>query len=123
SVVNHPEYRPVKPKQIAKRLGLSGDAAEGVRKTVKRMVKEGVLAYGSNHLVLPVVESTGAGGGDAPARVKQSRAKHDPDHIVGTFRRMDAGFGFVRPQGTQRSEGRDADVFIPANAAGDAASG
>ena len=32
SVVNHPEYRPVKPKQIAKRLGLSGDAAEAVRK-------------------------------------------------------------------------------------------
>ena len=36
---------------------------------------------------------------------------------------MEAGFGFVRPEGTQRVEGRDADIFIPANAAGDAASG
>jgi ribonuclease R len=55
--------------------------------------------------------------------LKKKKSKHDPDHIVGAFRRMEAGFGFVRPEGTQRVEGRDADIFIPANAAGDAASG
>jgi ribonuclease R len=149
SVVNHPDYRPVKPKQIAKRIGLLGDAAESVRKTVKRMVKEGQLAYGSNHLVLPVLDSSERAGASPPPAMQESgirsqessaatvenpspspslqgrgkKSKHNPDHIVGTFRRMDAGFGFVRPDGTQRSEGRDADIFIPANAAGDAASG
>ena len=157
SVVNHADYLPVKPKQIAKRLGLVGDAAENVRKTVKRMVREGALAYGSNHLVLPVARAdapapsplvgrAGEGGvagpsgdlgtqdntppltpphqweGDGNTKSK-SKAKRDPDHVVGTFRRMDAGFGFVRPEGTQRAEGRDADIFIPANASGDAASG
>jgi hypothetical protein len=44
--VNHPNYRPVKPKVIAKKLGAEGDAAEAVRKAVKRLVKEGLLALG-----------------------------------------------------------------------------
>ncbi|MBA3483403.1 MAG: RNB domain-containing ribonuclease [Pirellulales bacterium] len=118
------------------------------------MVREGLLAYGSNHLVLPIANKSpapspsvgraGEGGeagtsdelgtrgvtppptpppqGEGSGR-KKTRGKHDPEHVVGTFRRMDAGFGFVRPEGTQRHEGRDADIFIPANAAGDAASG
>jgi ribonuclease R len=158
SVVNHADYKAMKPKLIAKRLGLTGDAAETVRKTVKKMVREGLLAYGSNHMVLPVATKdplapspsegrAGEGGeaetrddkleGDTPPlspplqeemdqtelKRKKKKAKHDPDHIVGAFRRMEAGFGFVRPEGTQRVEGRDADIFIPANAAGDAASG
>jgi ribonuclease R len=161
SIVNHADYKAMKPKLIAKRLGLTGDEAETVRKTVKKMVREGLLAYGSNHMVLPVATPpirlapspsegrAGEGGdagtradsnlqGDAPPlspppqgegdqsehkRTKKKQKKHDPDHIVGAFRRMEAGFGFVRPEGTQRVEGRDADIFIPANAAGDAASG
>lgn len=160
SIVNHAEYKAMKPKLIAKRLGLTGDEAETVRKTVKKMVREGLLAYGSNHMVLPVANPTihltpspsegrvGEGGeagtraddnlaGDTPPlspplqvegdqsgrKEKKKKSNRDPDHIVGAFRRMEAGFGFVRPEGTQRVEGRDADIFIPANAAGDAASG
>jgi ribonuclease R len=161
SIVNHAEYKAMKPKLIAKRLGLSGDEAETVRKTVKKMVREGLVAYGSNHMVLPVAgkgkaesgkrndDDAGAiptvemasnkddaaipqerfspppAGADEPAerKLKKKKSKQAPDHIVGAFRRMEAGFGFVRPEGTQRVEGRDADIFIPANAAGDAASG
>jgi ribonuclease R len=122
ALVNDPGYRPVKPKGIAKKLGLSGDASESIRKTVKRMVKEGLLVYGENHLVYP---NAGAGGQESGASGQENtRAPNrNPEHIVGTFRRMEAGFGFVRPEGTRASEGRDADIFIPANAAGDAASG
>jgi ribonuclease R len=122
ALVNDPSYRPVKPKGIAKKLGLSGDASESIRKTVKRMVKEGLLVYGENHLVYP---NAGAGGQESGGRGQENtRAPNrNPEHIVGTFRRMDAGFGFVRPEGTRASEGREADIFIPANAAGDAASG
>ncbi|MBL9161145.1 MAG: RNB domain-containing ribonuclease [Planctomycetaceae bacterium] len=159
SIVNHADYKAMKPKLIAKRLGLTGDEAETVRKTVKKMVREGLVAYGSNHMVLPVAGGVKADGGrgKAPAhdaatssealptplepfsplptgavdeagdqsepKPKKKKPKGDPDHIVGAFRRMEAGFGFVRPEGTQRVEGRDADIFIPANAAGDAASG
>ncbi|RIK80311.1 MAG: ribonuclease R [Planctomycetota bacterium] len=149
AVVSHPDYRAMKPKAIARFLGLSGDDVEQVRKAVKRMVREGLLAYGPNHLVLPVAASTAvagddddkAGGADAQnspdlarsglgadvdgsaGRAAKRRKRRDPEHVVGTFRRLDAGFGFVRPEGARASEGRDADIFIPANAAGDAASG
>lgn len=158
SVVNHADYKAMKPKLIAKRIGLTGDEAETVRKTIKKMVREGLLAYGSNHMVLPAAGTGKAESGkrkadiaddipvvsvasgdddampsepfsppaeeaDAAAPKKKKKSKQDPDHIVGAFRRMEAGFGFVRPEGTQRVEGRDADIFIPANASGDAASG
>jgi ribonuclease R len=124
ALVNDPTYRPVKPKGIAKKLGLSGDAADGVRMTVKRMVKEGLLVYGANHLVYPALNSATKSSDTAnPSPSPSLQGRGNPEHIVGTFRRMDAGFGFVRPEGTQRAEGRDADIFIPANAAGDAASG
>ena len=170
--VNHPNYRPVKPKVIAKKVGAEGDeAAQAVRRTIKQLVRKGLLAFGATHLVLPVAvaepskRSKRAGSSSTPAgeesgvrsqesgddgvgnvdveevadaddpspgpslqgrRITDAAPKHtsqDAEHIVGTFRRMDAGFGFVRPDGTQRHEGRDADIFIPANASGDAASG
>lgn len=58
-------------------------------------------------------------------REKKSAAKSggSKDHFTGTFRRAAGGFGFVRPEGTLRAEGRDADVFIPENKTGDAANG
>ncbi len=53
-------------------------------------------------------------------RVETTRSSK---HFTGIFRRAAGGFGFVRPEGTQRTEGRDADVFIPADKCGDAANG
>ncbi len=58
------------------------------------------------------------GGGSASSETRRPKG-----HFTGTFRRAAGGFGFVRPEGTQRAEGRDADVFIPANKCGDAANG
>ncbi|HYO24540.1 MAG TPA: ribonuclease R, partial [Lacipirellulaceae bacterium] len=55
-----------------------------------------------------------------PANPKQKR---DRRHVVGTFRRAEAGFGFVRPEGTTKATGRDADIFIPAKYTADAANG
>ncbi|NLF08087.1 MAG: hypothetical protein GX594_08925, partial [Pirellulaceae bacterium] len=43
-----PGYKPVKPRIIAKQL--HAESLE-VRKAVKRLVREGRLAYGINHLV------------------------------------------------------------------------
>ncbi|MEM9352190.1 MAG: ribonuclease R [Planctomycetota bacterium] len=117
--VNDPKYRPVKPRIIANKLGLlAGDDIARVKKTVKGLVREGKLAYGPNHLVCPIDQSHPA------ATVGQQPAKRDlPKHLVGTFRRNDNGYGFVKPEGTPAAVGRDADVYIPANGAGDAASG
>ena len=49
--VNQPDYQPVKPRGIAHRLGLPKEEATEVRRAVKRLVRQGKLAYGSNHLV------------------------------------------------------------------------
>ncbi len=116
--VNDPKYRPVKPKVICKKLGLTGDDFPKVKRAVKFLVKKGKLAYGPNHLVCPLTTGHPAAKvGDAPTRREASK------HVIGTFRRAAAGFGFVRPEGTPASEGRDADIFVPLNATGDAANG
>lgn len=116
--VNDPNYRPTKPKVIAKKLGVEGDDTAQLKRSIKKLVRAGKLAYGPSHLVCPVTEGHPAAKvGQAPARNKT------PKHIVGTFRRADAGFGFVRPEGTTASMGREADIFIPAKSAGDAANG
>jgi ribonuclease R len=167
--VNKPNYQPVKPAVIAKKLGLVGDEAHEVKQVVKRLVKEKQLAYGPSHLVFAAgkspaqkmaakkaVEKAAAKAAFQAALTKQAGEKNNsptnqgtpiakesteklkavrearlekdkrtrsPNHIVGTFRRAAAGFGFVRPEGTQRAEGRDADVFIPMDRTGDASSG
>lgn len=116
--VNAPNYRPVKPKVIAKQLDLTDNDVSRLKRAIKQLVKEGKLAYGPSHLVCPVAkEHPAAKGGKPPKKQKKSK------HTVGTFRKAQGGFGFVRPEGTTASEGRDADIFIPASATGDAANG
>ncbi|REJ96862.1 MAG: ribonuclease R [Planctomycetota bacterium] len=96
-------YRPVKPRKIAKALGLDESQARDLKKLVKRLVVAGRLAYGEAHTV---------GLADT---IHSNR-------IVGVFRRTSGGYGFVRPRGTvDREEG--ADIYIPAKSAGDAANG
>lgn len=173
--VQRPNYQPVKPAVIAKKLGLGGDAAHEVKKTIKRLVKEKRLAYGPSHLVfaqgqspsqkkaaklesekakarasfqaalakapsaqeiaspddLPTTErihhikkkATKKPPAERAERLTRNKHKSPANHVVGTFRKAAAGFGFVRPEGTMRSEGRDADVFIPMDKTGDAAEG
>ena len=137
--VNNPNYHPVKPAVIAKKLGLANDAVHDLKMTVKRMVKAGELAWGPTHLVYPaekaqrppkhdgvVASATTSAAEKTDDRTKRKakpKPPNDSKHFTGTFRRAAGGFGFVRPEGTQRSEGRDADVFVPADKTGDAASG
>lgn len=112
--VTDPKYRPIKPATIAKRLGLEGDDVARTKKTVKQLVKQGKLAYGPSHLVFA------AENGDLQLPDKNKKSEKN---LVGTFRRAEGGFGFVRPEGTPAGTGRDADIFVPANGAGDAANG
>jgi ribonuclease R len=138
-LVSSDNFHPVKPAVIAKQLGLAGDAVQELKMTIKRMVKAGDLAWGPSHLVYPAAKVQASQKADAKRAVKveiaverstepkKDKAKkapaRDSKHFTGTFRRAAGGFGFVRPEGTQRAEGRDADVFIPADKCGDAANG
>jgi ribonuclease R len=44
-------YRPVKPRVIAKKLGLDEEQARALRLVIKKLVQRGRLAYGEKHLV------------------------------------------------------------------------
>ena len=102
--VRGPNYRPVKPRVLLKQLNLLEEQFRDLKMTVKRLVKKGQLSYGANHLV------------GMPGE-KQDNV------MTGIFRRTQSGFGFVRATGSKPSDDRRQDVYIPANRAGDAATG
>ena len=106
--VQSPGYQPVKPRVIAKQLGLPEEQYRDLRRAIKGLVKSGKLAWGRKHLVTTPDQ--------APAR---------PDRllITGEFRRTAKGYGFVRPLGTPAATGRAEDIFIPARRTADASSG
>lgn len=106
--VGAPNYRPVKPRVLAKQLDLPPETHRDFRKLVKQLVKAGKLAWGSGHQVaLP---------GAVPVRSERPL-------VTGEFHRTSKGYGFVRPLGTPVSEGRQQDIFIPLRKTGDAATG
>jgi ribonuclease R len=105
-LVNRPGYQPLKPRAIARKLGVPKDQAGELKRLVKRLVGRGRLAYGASHLVQP-------GSGAAPVG----------NRVVGVFRRTQGGFGFVRPAGAARGDESVQDVYIPAKRSGDASTG
>jgi len=109
-LVHSPDYQPVKPKVIAKQLGLPKERARELRKAVKRLAREGKIWYGENHLV----KRPEAG---------ERTTRTDKPLITGEFRRAAKGYGFVRPIGTPPSAGRELDIFIPLRRTADASTG
>jgi len=103
NLVGSPDYKTAKPKMLAKLLGVPEYELHSFKKLVKRLVKQGRLAYGPNHFIEP------------PGDVNRNR-------ITGIFRRKAGGFGFVRPAGATPGQRGD-DIFIPAKRARDASSG
>ena len=103
-LVNGDNYQPVKPKQITKKLGLSKDDVKSVRRVIKRMARQGLLAWGGGHLVRKAGEGPG-------------------NQIVGVFRRISSGAGFVRPRGVGSVSDRSQDIHIPGKYTKDASSG
>ncbi len=104
-----PEYKPVKPRVIAKKLALDEEGTRELKRALKRLVKRGALGYGANHLV------TVAGVIDG-----QNNAAN---RIAGVFRRTEQGYGFVRPDGASAAADRKDDVYIAAKDSLDASTG
>ena len=120
--IQQSRYRPVKPRVIAKQLGLDIDDTRQLRIVVKQLVKQGLAKYGPRHIVIhgsgqpdisndksEVITDTppesdapdtdeSAADTDAPP---DGRADAPSDgSITGKFQRNSGGFGFVRPLGT-----------------------
>jgi ribonuclease R len=150
-LVNQPAYQPVKPRVIAQRLGLPKEEVTDVRRAVKRLVRQGILVYASNHLVRPapndkapsvpaagpppssLLPAEGSFLPEAPRKHKRSECARP--RVVGVFQRTKKGFGFVRPSPASSEEddqrrnatpgeaGEVKDIFVPAKYTLDAASG
>ncbi len=119
--VNQPNYRPVKPKVIAKKLGLVDDAARQLNLIVKKLVQAGKLAYGPGHLICPVDRKHPVAALATDGRVATNT--RGAQHLRGTFRQALGGYGFVRPEEVRATADKDADIYIPAKNTGDAANG
>ncbi len=94
SFVNQSSYRPMKPKRIARELGLGEEEYPELRKVLKNLIRLGTLQFGANHIVLP-----------------KALEKRVQGAFEGTFRSNRRGFGFVRPHSSSRA--MQDDVFIP----------
>ena len=89
------DYRPMKPRQLARRMGVAEEEYGSFREGVKQLADSGRLVLGAkNALTLPEVA----------------------DRVVGFYRANPRGFGFVIPE-TPNAHG---DLFIPPGAEGGA---
>jgi ribonuclease R len=100
SAVAHSNYHPVKPKALARKLGLPA-AQHGVFKNaLKELIRLGRVEIGKGNAV---------------------RAVGPHNTLTGIFRKTEAGFGFVRPNPDEGHAFNE--VFIPEDAVRDAATG
>ncbi len=105
--VGRSNYQPIKPKLLAKKLGLE-EQTQDVRRVIKKLVKRGQLAFGSKHVV-------------------RMPEQGETRRIVGVYQRTSEGFGFVRPRGTGltgvREKDREADIYVAPENSRDATTG
>ncbi len=79
-------YSPVKPKVLAKRMGLTNDDYPEFRKTLRALVKDGRVAVGRGSTI---------------------QAADPFGTVVGTYRRTKSGPGYVRPHTVTAETGPD----------------
>ncbi|MEX0586058.1 MAG: RNB domain-containing ribonuclease, partial [Pirellulales bacterium] len=133
ALVRGADYRPVKPRVIAKQLRVAPGLDQEVKRIIKRLVKKGQLSYEANHLVRPAVPTVdappkradvpdGASEGSSPVKSIPA-APTSRDGVVGRFRRVSGGHGFVTPSAPPPLGEIKQDIFIAAPNSRDAASG
>lgn len=125
-------YQPVKPKVILRQLDLPEDDYRTLIRTIKRLVQQGQLVYGANHLVAPQITPAPARAGERKKTqdldgetletTKSSESGKGGKFIQGTFRSAAAGYGFVRPVPGGKLTPTE-DIFIPASSVGSALDG
>jgi ribonuclease R len=101
--INHPSYRPLKPKALSRKVGLAKRYDE-FKAALKELIKTGQVKLDKNHSIRPV-------GGD----VKNA--------IPGIFRKTGSGIGFVRPSTVATTGAKPEEIFISEHAQLDASTG
>ena len=101
AVVTSKSYKPMKPKSLAKRLGLEASQYGGFRRILKELVKLGRLQFGKDHYI---------------------RSASLQGTVTGVFRRLPGGKGVVRPNAGEPNQ-KLHDIAIPDHATRDASTG
>lgn len=100
STLTRKDYKPLKAKALARRLGVSDHTYPDFRKTLREMIKQGKAQFGPQHTILPP-------------------ASHHT--ITGIYKRFPSGVGIVRTAATP--EHAAVEYFIAQHHALDAISG
>lgn len=100
SLVSKKSYQPLKPKALARKLGVTSAGYGNFRKVLRDLVKLKRLEFAKNHTL---------------------RAPQPHGTVTGIFRRAPSGFGFVRPHAVGGNAGPE--IFISETDAADAATG
>lgn len=95
-----PSYHPLKPKALARKLGVTEGAANDFKTALKELIAQGRIEIGQGNAVRQI----GSRG-----------------TLTGIFRKTTAGFGFVRPNPDEGHKFNE--VFIPEEAVRDATTG
>src|SRR5262245_40184612 len=100
ALVRKRNYSPLKPKAMARKLGVSTPAYKDFRRALKNLARDGRIEFGKNHTI-----------------------RSAPPHgtVTGTYRRAGTGVGFVRPHPIDGKTGPE--VRIPEDDSLDAATG
>ncbi|MCA9259317.1 MAG: RNB domain-containing ribonuclease, partial [Planctomycetales bacterium] len=137
--VNREQYAPVKVRVLAKKLDVAPEDLVTFRRSVKRLVRKGLIEFGGAHVVhrvkasgprVAATEPASATKGvrasnrsEIPSKTPSRQRTRREGEVEGRFRRHDRGFGFVRPLEGLTGDREVDDIFVPATATGDAASG
>jgi ribonuclease R len=100
AAIGRKNYQPLKPKALARKLGVAAAEYGDFRRSLRELLKQGRAEMGKNQTV-----------------------RNAPPHgtVVGIYRRTGSGFGFVRPHLVDGKAGPE--VLVPEGEALDAATG
>lgn len=88
-ILGRPGYRPLKPRTLARKLGIDDDDYNEFRRTLKDLQQAGRLAFGSGHLIKAVHED---------------KASASANTVAGIFRKLPSGRAIVRPHPVKKGE-------------------
>jgi ribonuclease R len=100
AAVGRKSYEPLKPKALARKLGVPQKLYGEFRNALRELARQGRVQFGKNHAVRPA-------------------GQHGT--VVGVFRRTSTGLGFVRPHVVEGKAG--ADIAVREDASLDASTG
>jgi ribonuclease R len=100
AAVGRKSYQPLKPKALARKLGVPSDQYADFRRALRDLLKQGRVEPGKNHTIRPASGHT---------------------TVAGIFRKTSTGTGYVRPHLAEGQAGPE--IRIREEDAGDAATG